>query len=87
MTPTRAGFSVAAHGKTRDVHVKQLTHRLVPALLAATALSGLVACQDKGATVEPTTTSPSPTTVQTSKPMLPTSSVASASPEPGTGPT
>ncbi|MEZ0355199.1 hypothetical protein AB4879_02730 [Mycobacterium sp. SA01] len=66
------------------MHVKQLTHRLVPALLVAVALPTLAACQDKGTSVDPTTTVPSPTTVQTSKPMLPSSSVASASPQPPT---
>ncbi|WP_370506321.1 hypothetical protein [Mycobacterium sp. SA01] len=48
------------------------------------ALPTLAACQDKGTSVDPTTTVPSPTTVQTSKPMLPSSSVASASPQPPT---
>ncbi|QEN13212.1 hypothetical protein ACRDU6_11455 [Mycolicibacterium sp. ELW1] len=66
------------------MHVKQLTHRLVPALLVAVALPALAACQDKGTSVDPTTISLSPTTVQTSKPMLPSSSVASASPQPPT---
>jgi hypothetical protein len=62
--------------------VKQLTHRLVPVALVAVAVTTLAACQDKGPSADPTTTSPSPTTVQTSKPMLPSSSVASASPQP-----
>jgi len=66
------------------VHVKQLTHRLVPAALVAMTVTTLAACQDKGPSVDPTTTSPSPTTVQTSKPNLPSSSVASASPQPAT---
>ncbi|MCV7019313.1 hypothetical protein [Mycolicibacterium aichiense] len=66
------------------MHVKQITQRLAPALLVAVALPALAACQDKGTTVDPTTTSPSPTTAQTSKPMLPSSSIASASPQPPT---
>jgi hypothetical protein len=53
----------------------------------ALAFVVLTGCADKGNQVDPTTTSPSPTTVQTSKPNLPSSSVASASPEPGNGPT
>ncbi|MBB3605869.1 hypothetical protein FHT40_005556 [Mycolicibacterium sp. BK556] len=60
-----------------------LRRSVVASVLAFVALT---ACTDKGTTVDPTTTSPSPTTVQTSKPMLPSSSVASASPEPGNGP-
>ncbi|WP_396931619.1 hypothetical protein [Mycolicibacterium sp.] len=64
--------------------MKQITHRLMPAALAALAVISLAACQDKGPSTDPTTTSPSPTTVQTSKPMLPSSSVASASPQPPT---
>ncbi|MCV7347595.1 hypothetical protein [Mycolicibacterium rhodesiae] len=64
--------------------MKQITHRLAPALLVAVAVPVLASCQDKGTSVDPTTTSPSPTTVQTSKPMLPSSSVASASPQPPT---
>ncbi|QYL15770.1 hypothetical protein [Mycolicibacterium pallens] len=61
--------------------MKQITHGLMPAALAALAVISLAACQDKGPSTDPTTTSPSPTTVQTSKPMLPSSSVASASPQ------
>ena len=80
-TRTRAGFSAAGHGKNSGVHVKQLTHRLVPAVLVVFAAATLAACQDKGPSVEPTTTSSSPTTVQTSPPNLPSSSVASASPQ------
>ncbi|GAY17321.1 hypothetical protein MSZK_40470 [Mycobacterium sp. shizuoka-1] len=55
------------------------------AALAAPALIVVSACADKGSPVEPTTTSPSPMTVQTSPPMLPSSSVASASPQPTAG--
>ncbi|WP_149440779.1 hypothetical protein [Mycolicibacterium sp. P1-5] len=69
------------------MYVKQLTHRLVPAALVAVMVPMLAACQDKGTSVDPTTTSPTPTTVQTSPPNLPSSSVASASPQaPAPGP-
>lgn len=56
----------------------------------ATVLVGLsaltAACQDKGSTIEPTTTSPGPTTAHTSPPALPSSSIASASPQPSMEP-
>ncbi|WP_319437717.1 hypothetical protein [Mycobacterium sp. RTGN5] len=52
----------------------------------ALALAVLTACTDKGTTVDPMTTSPSPTTAHTSPPMLPSSSVASASPSPSMEP-
>ncbi|WP_144418347.1 hypothetical protein [Mycobacterium sp. EPa45] len=64
--------------------MKQLTHRLMPAALVALAMTTLVACQDKGPSTDQNTTGLNPTTVQTSKPMLPSSSVASASPQPPT---
>ncbi|WP_445166469.1 hypothetical protein ACTXG7_21815 [Mycolicibacterium sp. Dal123E01] len=46
----------------------------------------MTACTDKGSTVEPTTTSPSPTTVHTSEPMVPGPSSATASPQPSMQP-
>jgi hypothetical protein len=65
--------------------VNAITVRHLSATLAL-VLAVLTACTDKGTPVEPTTTSPSPTTVQTSPPMLPSSSIASASPSPSMEP-
>lgn len=74
-------------GRQADVNAITCRRCSASLALALVALAALTACTDKGSTVDPTTTSPSPTTVQTSKPMLPSSSVASASPEPGNAPT
>jgi hypothetical protein len=60
--------------------LRRLSATLVVVIVA------LSACADKGSNVEPTTTSPSPTMVHTSPPMLPSSSVASANPSPSLEP-
>ncbi|WP_179474903.1 hypothetical protein [Mycolicibacterium vinylchloridicum] len=56
--------------------------RLRAGAVLALTVTALAACTDKGSPTEPTITSPSPTTVHTSPPMLPSSARPSPSMEP-----
>ncbi len=78
------GYSTQHTGRHSDVNGKATRHVTATVLVGLATL--LASCADKGSTVEPTTTSPSPTMVHTSPPALPSSSVASASPEPSLEP-